>query len=276
MKSNDKGLEIKKIQKLELGILQYLDELCEKCGLVYFLAYGSLIGAVRHNGFIPWDDDIDIMMPREDYNKLVDFVNVNPHPFYKLVSIDTNDKFTAPLPKLIDDRTRLVQKYDFFERVPLGVYVDIFILDGVGNTLNESILNYNESFKLYKKWRISDLKLFPPNHSKLYGILRKIKNIPYSFMGVKYYLTKLDEFNSRKSFYDCKYISTMNTGTLPAERNIWLQKTFMPPKKLKFENLELMVPRDFDKVLKTEYGDYMKLPSADKQISHHNYDLIWK
>lgn len=82
-----------KVQELEFGILQFIKKVCDENQIRYYLAYGTLIGAVRHKGFIPWDDDIDIMMPRKDYKKLLAILNEQQHPYYKLISADTDKRF---------------------------------------------------------------------------------------------------------------------------------------------------------------------------------------
>lgn len=276
MKKNESSISLKKIQKIELGILKYLNDICLKNDITYFLAYGSLIGAIRHGGFIPWDDDIDVMMFREDFYKLIEALNKYPFSYYKLVSYETNSRFTAPLPKIIDTRTKLIQNYDYHERVSLGVYVDIFILDGVGNTSLEAKRRYRKSIELYRKWRFSDLRVFPPHHSKIYGLLRYAKYLPNNIFGISYRLNKLKEFGEEKKVSESLYVSTFGTGSESVERNIWLKSDFLPTQRISFENLQLSIPRNYDKILRCEYGDYMKIPPVDKRKSHHTYTLGWR
>lgn len=264
---------LKEIQKIELGILKYFHDVCSENNLNYYLAYGTLIGAIRHKGFIPWDDDIDVMMPREDYYKLVQILNDNPHDNYRLVSYETNSLFTAPLPKIIDIRTRLIQNYDFFERVPLGIYIDIFLLDGAKNTYDEALKWYNKSFKLYKKWRIADLPLFPPGKSKLYGFIRYIKNIPYKIHPLSFYLNEMKKNNSIYSFYDCEFVSTLETGDLPNTKAVWPRSFFEPHINVEFEGLNFFAPCNYDEVLRSAYGDYSILPPIEMRQPKHSYSL---
>ncbi|XBG86293.1 LicD family protein [Enterococcus cecorum] len=137
----------------------------------------------RHQDFIPWDDDVDVMIPREDYHKLIKAIEKESHPYYKIISYETNQDFTVPLPKLVDTRTKLVQKYDIVEKVELGIYIDLFIIDGVGDSLEKGYQYYDESLELYKLWKKSALNLFPPKRSKLFGIMRWLKNIYYKCRG---------------------------------------------------------------------------------------------
>ena len=180
-----------KVQELSFGILQFIKRICDENQIRYYLAYGTLIGAVRHKGFIPWDDDVDIMMPRKDYKKLLAILNSKPHPYYKLISADTDERFQVPLPKVVDTRTVLIQDYDIVETVPLGVYVDIFLMDGAGNDYQAAVNHYDEAFKLYRYWKKSRLKLFPSSMPKLKGLLRWLKNLPFKVMGSRYFMKRL-------------------------------------------------------------------------------------
>lgn len=109
--------DIKEIQKIELNILKYFKSVCVANGLRYYMAFGTLIGCVRHKGFIPWDDDIDVFMPYSDYLKLVQIFKNSDQKKYKLVSYETDDRYTAALPKIIDTDTHLIQNYGFVEKV---------------------------------------------------------------------------------------------------------------------------------------------------------------
>ncbi|MCU0082026.1 LicD family protein [Streptococcus danieliae] len=265
-----------KIQELELGILEYIKTICEKYGLRYYLAYGSLIGAVRHQGFIPWDDDIDIMMPRKDYQLLLGVLEKEPHPYYKLISMDTDPRFQVPLPKMIDTRTVLTQKYDLIEPVPLGVYVDLFLMDGAGDNYDQAVQQYDEAFQLYQYWKKSRLSFFPPSMSKVRGLLRWVKNLGYKLIGSQYFMDKLTAHNCRFDFYQSKYVATFETGTSQASKCIWHVDDFGEGTFLEFCGSLYPVPKSYDKVLKSEYGDYMTLPPKEKQVSHHSYTLKWK
>ncbi|MDK6972691.1 MULTISPECIES: LicD family protein [Streptococcus anginosus group] len=264
-----------KVQELEFGILQFIKKVCDENQIRYYLAYGTLIGAVRHKGFIPWDDDIDIMMPRKDYKKLLAILNEQQHPYYKLISADTDKRFQVPLPKIVDTRTLLVQDYDIIEPVPLGVYVDIFLMDGAGDDYHIAVQHYDEAFKLYRYWKKSRLKLAPSSMSKLKGLLRWLKNLPFKMRGSRHYIQKLTEHNSQYDFDKSLYIATYETGTSDAKKCIFRYDKFGVGHFLEFNGELFQVPQDYDNILKSEYGNYMILPPKEKQVSHHSYNLQW-
>ena len=108
------------IKQSELDMLKTIHDICEANGLRYYLVYGTLLGAIRHKGFIPWDDDIDIAMPRNDMNNL--FKLLKNHDRYMPLSTQTSSQYSSSLPKVIDKRTLLIQHYSFKESVDLGVY----------------------------------------------------------------------------------------------------------------------------------------------------------
>ncbi len=268
-------LTLKKTQEIELNILRFLKEVCDKNDLKYYLAFGTLIGATRHNGFIPWDDDIDVWMPKQDIKKLIEIMDKMAHPYYKVVSMYNYPEFTAPLPKIIDSRTKLVQNYGFIERVELGIYIDIFPLDGAGNTLDEAEKLYNEAHSLYKHWNHADTKMFVPDHNKFISLLRWVKHIPDKLYGIHNWLEKLDYYTDMHSYDKCDYVGVLtNMEDTPVgnvfHKNILGSDTFLP-----FEHEYFRVPEKYDELLTIQYGDYMKLPPEEKQVSHHKYEVEW-
>lgn len=265
------------IKNIALDILKYFRDICEENNLKYYLAYGTLIGAIRHKGFIPWDDDIDVVMPREDYYKLVDlFKSQNIDSKYKLVSVDTEEDFTAPLAKIIDTRTKLIQSYGFIEKVELGVYIDIFILDGAADNYEQALQHYENAYSIYLKWIRANTMMFVPRQNKLKSFVFWMRNIPLKIKGYNYWLNLLLEHNKQYSFYDCKYVSVLEAGTPGAKRNVMKASDFGDGINVLFEGEEFRAPINYDTLLRQEYGDYMELPPEDKQVSHHYAEACWK
>ena len=267
------AVPIEVIQNLEFEILKFIRDVCEQNCLRYYLAYGTLIGAVRHQGFIPWDDDIDIHMPRNDYLQLLDILRKNPHPFYKVISIDTTPEFTQILPKMVDTRTELLQDVGFIERVPLGVYVDIWLLDGAGNSFEEAAETYRSAFILNRKWYRAVRKAFGPRDKIIVGLLKWVYHIPEKIKGISYWLIRFDRFCAQKQYDEYEYIGAFETGTPDASRNIWKREWFGDGTYLTFNGESFRSPANYDAILRPEYGDYMRLPPPEKRTSHHSYSL---
>ncbi len=263
------------IQKIELDILKFFKAVCEDNKLNYYLAYGTLIGAVRHKGFIPWDDDVDVFMPWEDYLRFVEVMK-NYKGIYKLVSIETNTRFTAPLPKIIDTRTKVVQHFGFVERVELGIYIDIFILTGLGDTRENAILRYNQIDSEVNKWCRADAVVFIPELNKIRSFLRWCKNAPYRVRGIKHYIDRINNLIVDKSFYSSKYVSRGNILSLDYEDNIWLYEEFGEGCDVEFCGELFRAPINYDSILRKCYGDYMKLPPAEKRVSEHKSEIFVK
>ena len=129
------GLEEQKTILLE--ILADFDRVCRENGIKYSIAYGTLLGAVRHRGFIPWDDDVDVLVLREDYEKLRKILGEELEEGHRFICCEDEKRFTAPLAKIIDTRTVLRQLEHRSDRMDLGVYIDIFVLDYIPNDPEE-------------------------------------------------------------------------------------------------------------------------------------------
>ena len=266
----ERSVDEKEYKKLLLEELIYFDDFCTKNDISYFLFYGSLLGAVRHNGFIPWDDDIDVVVPRKDYNKLVKIFNDSSNR-YKLVSIHNNEEFTAPLAKIVDSKTRLIQKYRFKESIDLGVYIDVFILDGLPNDDKMRKQCMKKAKDLTQRWSISNSKLRSGEHSLFYDLAHYMYRLPIILRGCKHYLHAIDTFASRYDFYESEYVSNLSFTVIDFE---YRREDFVPIRK-DFEGHNFVIPKGYDRLLKTRYGDWQSLPEKKYQVSHHDFECYY-
>lgn len=275
-------LELKEIQLIELNILKEIDLLCKKNNIRYFLVGGTQLGAVRHKGFIPWDDDIDIGMPRVDYEKFIRIINdASPH-WIKIQTYDNTHNFPYNFAKVIDIRTKLVEKSTQHLDLISGVFVDVFPLDGAPvNEIKKKIH--------YFKVRLLKAKIATYYFKKdtILGVGKKegfmiktIKEFVYKILVVVNKFSqpiimqrKLDSL-LKKYCFDQSLIMGNYLGA-------WGYKELMPReffgegKEVIFEKNTFSAVDKTHEYLSTLYGDYMKLPPIEKQKSHHNfYEII--
>jgi lipopolysaccharide cholinephosphotransferase len=260
--------DIKRIQKIQLDILKHFDRLCRSNNLVYFLNYGSLLGAVRHAGFIPWDDDIDVMMPRSDYNKLIQVLESNEHENYQFISMHTDRKYFAPIAKMYDNNTLLIQNYGQIESHELGIYIDIFILDGLPEDEKTQKHILKRSDRLRFLWSLSIRKPNAKSKNLAVAIVKTIISIPFLLIGYRYFLTLLDKHCSKYSDLSCDYLAVICFGE--GEREIFKKNDIFPPKSIRFEDKEYLCPNNTQLYLERMYGDYMKIPAEKDRKQHMN------
>ncbi len=270
----EKISELKEIQKLELGVLNYINDVCKKNNIDYFAISGTLLGAIRHNGFIPWDDDIDIALTRENYEKLINVLKKSDNPRYKVIDESVSD-YCYPFAKVCDTYTHLVED-NINYKGEYGVFADIFYYDRLPN--DKKIVH--KAFKKGKNFINYIGKNFIKNkvvHKKLYKkIGRKIFSlISHLFFNktsvIKYYKKCHDKYADENGIYG---ISVWPSYDESREIQYW--EDLIETKEHIFEDSVIRIPKNFDRVLKIQYGDYMKLPPVEQQKPHHKIEVFLK
>lgn len=262
--------DIREIQQMELGIMGYIHETCQKIGVKYFLAYGSLIGAVRHKGFIPWDDDMDICMLREDYEKLQDYLIANPDERYEVMSYKNNLNYVYPFMKVQDNQTYLLEE-DVRIDSNMGIYVDIFPVDGYED---DSVFK-DKMTRLIKKRQLScyTFKGITNTKSLLNSLIRYISVIIFYFTNTNKYIRGIDELAQSRKVDDYELVDYLIYKDMnkPVWKREWLKQTITGV----FEGKEFMIPKNYHEILTSDYGDYTQLPPVELRFSHHDFQL-WK
>lgn len=263
-----KRISIEEYKTIVLSILVKIDKVCRENKLTYQLAFGTLLGCIRHGGFIPWDDDIDIIMPREDYNKLQDIIT-KENLGLNFISIDNCENTIYPYGKVCDTSTILIEKN--FKRVPgYGAFVDVFPLDYLPED--------NKKYRRYRKKARIMLKLI--THSARTGF-EKSTSLRTNFMrfcvfalsrvlSTKKLILSLEKMT--KSYKRTKYLG------LPccvSEFRIEKEKIYDTKSGL-FEGYEFQIPQDADFFLKLMFGDYMRLPPEDERVNKHQLNCYLK
>jgi lipopolysaccharide cholinephosphotransferase len=267
-----KELSIEEIQRGSLEIMKKIDEICNQLNLNYFLIYGTLIGAIRHKGFIPWDDDLDIMMPRPDYDKLIEYFIKNEKELYplKLFSNKNNNRYPYMISRISDVRYHLVVENE--DDYGIGLFVDIYPIDGVGNNAKE-----NKKVKIKAKYLVSlcylstRQKCVKDNTKTKLRLMLKFPAFLYAkARGKKYFENKLNDIVAKHPYKSCTYVGC-TTWCPDMEKEVFpkelLEKTIVVP----FEQYHFRIPENYDKILRQVYGDYMELPPEKDRIGHHHY-----
>lgn len=254
------------LQNKLLVMLGWFHEICINNNLRYYAIGGTLLGAVRHNGFIPWDDDIDIGMPRADYKKLIEIMKNNDDPIYRLETPFEHNDYVYQFCKLYDTTTTLVENTRY--KTKRGIYLDIFPLDGIGNSLEESKKNFK---KIIRKNNYIMTKVCALNKNRvIYKNLAIVVSRCIPFPKWQNTLRRLDALCSSMAFDHYEYVT--NPYGAWGDREIFKREWFGESiYKMDFENIQICVPKDYDSFLTKMYGDYMKLPPKEKQVTHHDY-----
>lgn len=258
-------IALEEMKAIELDILIAFDDFCNKNNLRYFLSAGTLLGAVRHKGFIPWDDDIDVTMPRDDYEKMFEILpNILEKTNYRLISY--RDKSSIyPFAKIIDKRTIVIEQM-VNPLYRTGVWIDIFPLDG----LDENDQPFEFDARIRKKYA-----LLAANPDAATTPLRKtLKKI-------------LIPLARKRDLFQLALEDDKNAASIPISSNrdlglvIWgygkrerMPYSFLKSTRIAFEGRMFSAPEQWDLYLNSIYGDYMKLPPEDKRIPHF-CDAFW-
>ena len=260
-------LSLDEFKEHELNILVDVAEFCDNHGLRYFIAYGTLIGAVRHKGFIPWDDDIDIQMPRPDYERFLKLYNVegkNNNIYKSINPYDKDSKHTFC--KVVDLSTvKIEQGISYRTGEELGIDIDIFPLDGQPDDDNEFLAYYNKKYNQYKKFS------YVVNDYKERSWKGKIAFIvPYvinRIVGKRKILDRIKRYNVYE--YDHSNYVGSTSCLFNSKNNRFKKEWFDNSVQLDFEGYKLKAPCGYHEILTQMYGDYMKLPPKDQQVTHH-------
>lgn len=266
-----RALNLEEQKKVLLDILIEFDRVCKENDIKYSLAYGTLLGAVRHHGFIPWDDDIDVLVTREEYNKIKSLMNEKMSVDYAFVCVENTKGFSAPLAKIIDKKTVLKQLGHYSDKIELGVYIDIFLLDFIPDDPKERKRVFKKSVFLQNLWSFS---------GNNYGTSGGIKNIVRSILNKTPIARQTALYSnkwSEKVAGGGEHMATLSFGdVINKSRDVMDHKDFTDLVDYEFEGYKFSGVRDYDKYLKMWYGDYMKLPPEDKRVSEHLTEVYWK
>lgn len=260
--------KLTKLHEVQLELLIEFDRICKDHNLVYQLYSGTLLGAVRHKGFIPWDDDLDVCMLRDDYEKFLMIYKSNQTANYFLQTHKTDEKYVHSFARLQKNGTTLVQKQWTHTGMSSKIFIDIFPLDDVNPNSLFGKLQYHlvYQFKRIKRIRRSnDAWLQTTKSGKLKRVLQKpLKMLPMHW------------FNSIETLFMTmlngkeKQVSLLTDGGKETYLPYMVEKdTFYNVTNIEFEGHEFLAPANYEEILSRNFGDFMELPPEDKRSPHH-------
>lgn len=265
-----------RIQKKIKEIFLEIDKICEKHSLRYYAIGGTCLGAVRHGGFIPWDDDLDIAMPREDYEQFKNIATVELPSNLKLFDVNQGEHYVCYFMKIHDTNTTFIERgmLDYPDRCT-GVYVDIMPLDGIPNDMQErkhyfTRLKWLARLDWHRKYNLNK-KL---NEGKFIGnilfwrvIYCFIKRYPANYFSEQY--EAIQKKYTYKESNDLCYTWARN-----ASEYIFPKSDFEDYILLPFEDTQMRCPVGYDNFLTVLFGDYMKLPPEEERVACHMTDVL--
>jgi len=262
-------ITLKRLQSIELMIVNDLKRLCKKHDLQYFGFAGTGIGVLRHKGFIPWDDDIDVVMPRPDYEKLLkDYPLHSRGTRYRLVNW-SNSPFPFPFTKLCDS-TFLARTYQYADLATEYLWIDIFPLDGAPSDV--------KVFKSYLRRRDFKLQIaycftMKSENKVKQAIRASIKSVLSPFVKTHSIIKNIDN-NAKKLSYDkSEYVAQM-AWNVYGEKELFPRSYFDELVEVDFEGRRFLASKNWDEILTQVYGNYMQLPPVDQRSDHGI--MAWK
>ena len=266
------------IRSVSLKIFKKVLQVCNQLDIDVWVMYGTLIGAVRHKGFIPWDDDFDLVMKREDYDKFIEYCSKNKNalfPYY-IDHFSTNPNYPFYIARICDPG--YILKFDNMSYVS-GMFIDLYPFDGMGDDLDYWRSNSNSN-KYSKKIELIKALIWERNFENPFigsnlpkKVIRGLLGLYARTKSIDYWMYKLDKIARTFSWNDSMYVAPVGwDNRVRGLKREWFAETTW----LKFEDIEVPVPIKYKEILKEIYGDYMELPPKSKQVATHFYTAYKK
>lgn len=264
-----KTIDLEELKTIQMDILDVIHNFCVNNKINYSLGCGTFLGAIRHKGYIPWDDDIDIYVLREDYNRLLQLFPKSLNNI-ELISIERDKSWLKPYAKAHDNRTLCAEGDG---RAVIGVSIDIFPIDAVPQNQNDWI-RFNKKRKLLHRLYESKFESFRKERALYRNIVLgvfKFLMLPFSARQICMYFDKyVQQYNGSGS----EYVFESCQGML--QKNRFRRSNMESFIDLPFEDRTYKGMERYDEYLSNGFGDYMKLPPVEKRVSHHVFNAWWK
>ena len=259
--------KFEEVKKIQLEILLEFDRLCKKNNIHYNLYFGTMLGAVRHKGFIPWDDDIDVAMTRENYDKFLSVYQEDIKSDYFVQTYETDQNFFRPFMRIRRNGTVFTQRQYRKLDIHHGVFIDVFPFDKVYGSKRKETMRYQY---LYRLRRLSLIKHFGVSEDA--NIIKKStqKLVDFLIPNLKFnrYFTKV---MTKRNNQDTGYLNHLSNDTplYKFDKHLIKEEDFLNSISCEFEGYKFPIIKDYDKYLTQNYGDYMKFPPKEERVPHH-------
>ncbi|MCF0228546.1 MAG: LicD family protein [Parasporobacterium sp.] len=262
-----KKLTLREIQQAELSILLEFDKIARENGLKYSLFAGTMLGAVRHKGFIPWDDDIDITMPRPDYEKLIG-LNKTPGflPDYLKMACFEDGSLDVPFMKIFDTRTKIREK-NFKEKTVESLWIDIFPLDGLPESYEEKKKLYKKSL-MFSKLNVAAAVKTGYGTTRAKVVLKAVFVKPAALLMGRHRIGAIQKKLASRFPYGKTPECGLTVWGYDGPDQALTVSEYEDLIEMEFEGCSFLCTSAWDKNLKGIFGDYMKLPPENERITH--------
>lgn len=256
--------QLRKAQLLLQKILDEVVRVCEENNIHYFLHYGTLIGAIRHNGFIPWDDDIDICMTRNDYDKFCSIAQEQLSDDFSLQNENTDEYYAGSYSKVILNNTKWIENNaKETKRKYIGLFIDIFPFDMIPENKRKQKIQLI-SYKIINMMILAKL-----NYSASTSLHYRIAKVFVVFFSLKYLKKQRNKIINMYSNINSSLVTNMAFYKFSLTKRSYIENLT----KHLFEGKEYFIPVEYDKMLSDAYGNYMELPPPEKRINHSIVDF---
>lgn len=263
-------IDVEELKRIQLEIIDVVMKFCDENNISCWLSGGTLIGAIRHKGYIPWDDDIDLGMLRPDYNKFMKLFNTH-NTRYKFVCYENDDKFYMPFGKVFDTSTVLYEPDE--KGIKMAVNIDIFVADNAPDD-DKALRKMLMWQKIYRSLHMGRVfpAFAPPNGNMfrkicVYAFRILMHMIPQVILPKNYFAGKLVKLSKTYADTNTKRVGDfVGAHYLAVDRSLFSDTVYG-----EFEGRKYKLPVGYDSWLRGLYGDYMQLPPEDERISHHHF-----